>query len=469
MNRIEQVQRAVGSHVTVSRVIGTGGFAEVYEGNDERLGRRVAIKVLREDVAAPRARDRFLREARAAAQVRHPNVLAVFDVGEDAAISWFTMPLVVGESLSARLQRERRIDPDEVVRILSAAAAGLHAAHRAGLVHRDVKPDNIMLDGPERHVLIADFGVAAALVPDGDRITIEGAVIGTPRYMSPEQAAGEPVIDVRSDVYSLGVVGYEMLAGEPPFTAPNAGALLAKHLTAPVPPLRARAPHCPSLLITTIERSLEKDPADRWPTADALRQALEGRASSRVSAAAVAQSGDMSRFAPSGIGLVAFAFLAAAGVLAIDVSRGRILASPFALIVVLLTTGLVLGARHVARAQRPRSEQHEGLARRLRRARALRTATRAVLASMPKAERARMGSVELVADQLLFAAEQATTTGDSVAVEHVAAELSELHAAIEGTTSGDPAEAMVRVREIVARNTRSRAGVAGAPPPPTTR
>src|ERR1019366_9120567 len=176
---------------------------------------------------------------------RHPNVLAIFDVGDKDDIVWFTMPLVVGESLRDRLDREKRLDPEEATRILRAAAAALHAAHRAGLVHRDVKPDNILLDGPERDVLLADFGVAAALAPEGERITTEGTIVGTPRYMSPEQAAGEAGIDGRSDVYSLGVVAYEALSGSPPFTAANADALLAKHLPATAPPLRERAPPCP--------------------------------------------------------------------------------------------------------------------------------------------------------------------------------------------------------------------------------
>src|SRR5689334_17313048 len=170
MQRIEEIQRAVGESVTVSRLIGSGGFAEVYEARDTRLDRAIAVKVLRADVAAPRARDRFLREARAAAQVRHPNVLAVFDVGQQGNIVWFTMPLVSGESLRARLDREKRLDPEETTRILADAASGLHAAHRVRLVHRDVKPDNILLDGAERHVLLADFGVAAAAaLESGDR------------------------------------------------------------------------------------------------------------------------------------------------------------------------------------------------------------------------------------------------------------------------------------------------------------
>ena len=459
MTRIEQVQRAIGAQVTVARQIGAGGFAEVFEGTDERLGRRVAIKVMREDIAAPRARDRFLREARAAAQIRHPNVLAVFDVGELDGIVWFTMPLVVGESLGARMDRERRIEPDEAVRILGAAAAGLHAAHRGGLVHRDVKPDNILLDGPEGHVLLADFGVAAALVEDGDRITTEGAVVGTPRYMSPEQAAGESVIDVRSDVYSLGVVGYEMLAGEPPFTAPTAAALLARHLTAPVPSLRERAAGCPSVVVSAVERALEKDPADRWPTAEAFRQALEGRASSSIAVPSAVESAQprsiMPRLAVAGAVVVAAA--------AYDTMRGALFLAPLAVIVAVVIVAITLGTRQAQRAQRPAGGGSAAVARRLRRARALRAASRAQLVSMPKSDRARLGNPELVLDQLLFAAEQASGVSESSdTLDRMLAALAEIQMAVEGTASGDPAETSARVRELVARHAGLVTGIVPA-------
>ena len=449
MQRTEQIQQAIGTDVTLGRLIGTGGFAEVYEGNDGRLGRQVAIKVLREDISAPRARERFIREARAAAHIRHPNVLAVFDVGERDGIVWFTMPLVVGESLRTRLDRERRLDPDECTRILSAAAAGLHAAHRGGLVHRDVKPDNILLDGPDRHVLLADFGIAAATIPEGDRLTTEGAVIGTPLYMSPEQAAGESVIDERADVYSLGVVGYEMLAGEPPFSAPNAGALLAKHLTAPVPPLRDRAVGCPSLLAATIERSLEKDPADRWPTADALRQSLEGRVSSSVMSPEPASAATAR---PPVTPLVALAGAIVLASIAFDAWRGAMLVSPLAVIVALLVGGISAGGSVALSAQQPAGAQVAVLARRLRRARALRAAARALLVGMPKAERSRLGSAELVLDQLLFAAEQASESGNADVVDRAAGALVEIHAAIEGTVSGASSDAAARVRDAVTRH-----------------
>jgi tRNA A-37 threonylcarbamoyl transferase component Bud32 len=430
VDRIPAIQRAIGDTVSLKRLIGTGGFAEVYEGTDNRLDRAIAVKVLREDIAAPRARERFLREARAAAQVRHPNVLSVYDVGEQGDIVWFTMPLVTGESLRARLDREKRIAPVEVRRILIAASAGLHAAHRARLVHRDVKPDNILLDGPERLVLLADFGVAASQLMEegGDRITTEGAVVGTPRYMSPEQAAGEPIIDARADVYSLGVVGYEMIAGEPPFTAANAGALLAKHLTEPVTPLRSRAPECPVSLAEVIERALEKDPADRWPTADAFLQALEGRVSSRVSRASMQVEVARPRLLTAPV-IVSALFVILAVVF--DLVRGAVQATPFAAVVVMIATAIVIGGARLRSLQQPVTDRRERMARRVRRARALRTAARALLAVMPKAESARFGSVGLEIDQLVFGAEQASLAGNQdAAIDAALAKLEDLHALI---------------------------------------
>jgi hypothetical protein len=449
VDRIAQIQSALGDAVTVKRLVGTGGFAEVYESMDTRLDRSIAVKVLRADVAAPRARDRFLREARAAAQVRHQNVLAVFDVGERGEIVWLTMPFVTGESLRARLDREKRIEPDEATRILSAAASGLHAAHRARLVHRDVKPDNILLDGAEQHVLIADFGVAAAAAEEGDRITTEGAVIGTPRYMSPEQAAGESVVDARADVYSLGVVGYEMVCGEPPFTAANAGALLAKHLTAPVPPLRSRVADCPSVLANAIERALEKDPADRWPTADAMRLALEGRGSTRISTAITAESSAV-RPAVSRVALVGAAVTFASAVVW-DIVQGVLLFSPLVAVGTALAIGITLGAARVARSQRPAGDRAAATVRRVRRARALRTASRALLASMPKSERARFTGIDLALDQLLFEVEQlAESTGGSGDLDRAVLALTEIHAAVEAAAVD--AGAVSRVADLITRH-----------------
>jgi serine/threonine-protein kinase len=450
VSRLSEIQSTVGDHVELRELVGAGGFAEVYAGTDRRLGRDVAVKVLREDVTAPRARERFLQEARAAAQARHLNALAVFDVGGKGDLVWFTMPLVRGESLRARLDREKRLAPDEASRILRAAAGALHAAHRTGLVHRDVKPDNILLDGPERDVLLADFGVAAAVSGADERLTTEGATVGTPTYMSPEQAAGEPVIDGRSDVYSLGIVGYEMLAGSPPFSAATAGGLLAKHLTAPVPPLRERVPVCPSAIASVVERCLAKDPEDRWPTADALRQALEGRVSSgvlEIGAVASPRSRAAARRRIIAGGVVAIGVVIA---IAVDVIRRTLLLTPLSAVAALVA-GLVLwGSRAVTVAQEPQPGAGALVARRLRRARALRTAARAVLAGMPKADRGRFGDVELVLDQLLFTVEAAAADPARAGeMERAISGLTELQEAIRRAWEHDPEAGVGKVRELL--------------------
>jgi serine/threonine-protein kinase len=470
VSRLSEVQNALGDQIRVSRLIGTGGFAEVYAATDERLGRALAVKVLRAELASTRSRERFVREARAAAQVRHPNVLSIFDVGDKDGIVWFTMPLVVGESLRERLDREKRIDPEEATRILRAAAAALHAAHRAGLVHRDVKPDNILLDGPERDVLLADFGVAAALAPEGERITTEGTLVGTPRYMSPEQAAGESTIDARSDVYALGVVGYEMIAGEPPFTAANASALLAKHLTAPVPLLRDLVSACPAALAATLERCLAKDPADRWPTADAVRQALEGRVSRSSTPMAKEPEKDSARPSRSISTLLVMAAVVALAI-GIDLLRSQLMLTPLAVLATLLTAGALYGARVTARLQQPTGAVLSGMDRQVRRARALRTAGRAMLAGLPKAWSQTSGPVGHALDTLLFEVESAATRSEPQAPSGVSrrtstasgareelrlalAHLEELFAALERTFDEDPERSVPNVRSLAERFSR---------------
>ena len=327
-------------------------------------------------------------------------------------------------------------------------------------MHRDVKPDNILLDGPERDVLLADFGVAAALAPEGERITTEGTIVGTPRYMSPEQAAGETVIDGRSDVYSLGVVAYEALSGSPPFTAANASALLAKHLTASVPPLRERAPSCPSLLAEAVERCLAKDPSDRWPTAEAFRQALEGRVSRSPSLVAeTSRAGEAGARVWVTVGVLLFA---AAGVI-VDVVRREMLMTPIAILAIVVAGLVTYGGRVARMAQRPVAVGAAAAAKQLRRARAYRTAARALLAVMPKAERARLGAVDRTLDELVFKAESAALrSAQSGDVERALTGLAELHGAIERAWEDDPAAGTARVRELLARYSPAETSRAGS-------
>ena len=273
-----RLQEALGPGFVLERAIGQGGFALVYAARDVGLNRSVAVKVLRPELAGAAAvRERFRREAEAMARLRHPHVIPVYAVGEGGGLAWYVMPLVTGGSLRARLDREPRLPVGEARRILLECAAALAAAHRTGVLHRDIKPDNILLDGDDARVLLTDFGIAKAIGSAGPAgaLTATGVVVGTPHYMSPEQASGERGIDHRSDLYSLGVVAYQMLAGEPPFDAASAAALLVKHLTEEPAPITRRRPDCPSDLASAVMRCLAKDPDRRWESADAVRRALE--------------------------------------------------------------------------------------------------------------------------------------------------------------------------------------------------
>jgi serine/threonine-protein kinase len=259
--------------------IGRGGMGIVYSARDVKLKRRVAIKLLPPELAfRQEIRTRFTREAQTAARLSHPHIVPIHSVGEDAGLVYFVMGYVDGESLAARLRRRERLPADEARRIMKETADALGLAHAMGVVHRDIKPDNILLEGTRRRVMVTDFGIAKALSDaSGGTLTGTGVAIGTPAYMSPEQAAGEREIDARSDLYSLGVVAYEMLTGEVPFKAPTVAGILLKQVTQPVPNILQSRPDCPEDLATTVLRCLDKEADRRWPTADALRRALESR------------------------------------------------------------------------------------------------------------------------------------------------------------------------------------------------
>jgi serine/threonine-protein kinase len=273
-DRLERLRAALADRYDVERKLGEGGMAGVYLAQDRRHGRQVAVKVLREDVSAAVGADRFLHEVQVAANLQHPHILALYDSGEAKGLLYYVMPYVEGESLRQRLEREGRLPMPEAVRIAREAAEALAYAHRLGIVHRDVKPENILLlDG---HALVADFGIARATdVPHEGKLTHPGVVIGTPEYMSPEQASGESHIDGRSDVYSLGCVLYEMLAGDPPFQGRSATTLLARHSLEQVPALRIVRESIPEELEETVLGALGKTPADR-PAMEELAEALAG-------------------------------------------------------------------------------------------------------------------------------------------------------------------------------------------------
>ena len=267
-------ERRHAGRYALERELGRGGMATVYLAQDERHGRRVAVKVLRAELARELGAERFLKEIATVAPLRHPYIVPLFDSGDDEGVLYYVMPYVEGESLRERLTRERQLPVDAVLSIACDVAEALDCAHRASVVHRDVKPENVLLDGS--HALVTDFGVAQAVAAAGsDRLTGSGMVVGTPAYMSPEQATGDTKVDARSDVYALGCVVYEMLAGEPPFAGPTRQAVLAKHANAPVPPLHIARPGIPVAAERAIEKALAKTPADRWATAGAFAGALE--------------------------------------------------------------------------------------------------------------------------------------------------------------------------------------------------
>ena len=256
----------------IERELGRGGMATVYLAHDLKHDRRVALKVLHPELAATLGPERFLREIRTTARLDHPHILAVHDSGETHGQLWYTMPYVEGESLRDRLRREVQLPVEEAVRLTHEVADALDYAHRHGLVHRDVKPENILLS--DGHARVADFGVARALdAAGGSQLTETGMSVGTPAYMSPEQAsAGQ--MDGRSDIYALGCVLYEMLAGEPPFTGPTPQAILAKRVLEPVPHVRTLREGVPEPLEQAISRALARAPADRFATAAEFARAL---------------------------------------------------------------------------------------------------------------------------------------------------------------------------------------------------
>ena len=263
---------ALAAQYTLERELGRGGMATVYLAQDRRYDRRVALKVLHPDLGVTLGPERFQREIRLAARLTHPHILPVLDSGEAAGRLWYAMPYVDGETLRARLEREAQLGVAEAVGIARQVAGALGYAHGQGVVHRDIKPENILLCGEQ--TLVADFGIAKLLDASGEKLTETGLSLGTPAYMSPEQGSGGRV-DARSDVYALGCVVYEMLAGAPPFTGPTAQAILARHAVDPVPPLRTVRSQIPSAVELAVAGALAKVPADRFAGAEEFARALE--------------------------------------------------------------------------------------------------------------------------------------------------------------------------------------------------
>jgi serine/threonine-protein kinase len=276
MDALAQLRVSLAGRYTIEREIGRGGMATVYLARDIKHTRRVALKLLNPEVGAVLGVERFLAEIRVTANLQHPHLLPLFDSGDADGLLYYVMPYVDGESLRSKLSRERQLPIDEAIHLASAVASALEYTHRHGVIHRDLKPENILLH--EGQPLIADFGIALAISnAAGDRITQTGLSLGTPEYMSPEQATGDRMIDGRTDVYSLGALTYEMLTGEPPHTGRTAQAVIARILTEPVRSIRSSRASVPPHVEAAVMRALEKLPADRWPTAHELADALAGR------------------------------------------------------------------------------------------------------------------------------------------------------------------------------------------------
>ena len=280
MTDVDRLTTAVSDRYTIERELGAGGMATVYLAHDVKHDRQVALKVLRPDLAASLGADRFLREVRIAANLSHPHILPLYDSGEADGFLFYVMPYVEGESLREKLDREGELPIPEATRILKEIADALAYAHEHRVVHRDIKPDNVMLSG--RHALVMDFGVAKAVSEATGRhqVTTAGVALGTPTYMAPEQAAADPHVDHRADIYALGVLAYEILAGRPPFMGTTAQQILSAQVMVAPEPLATYRSTVPPELAEVIMRCLEKKPADRWQTAEELLQPFEAMSTS---------------------------------------------------------------------------------------------------------------------------------------------------------------------------------------------
>jgi eukaryotic-like serine/threonine-protein kinase len=272
----ERLQTALGAAYQIQKELGGGGMSRVYVAEETRLKRRVVVKVLPPELGAAINVDRFHREVELSASLQHPHIVPLLAAGGVDDVLYYTMPLIEGESLRARLARERELPVPEVVRILRDVVDALAYAHTRGVIHRDIKPDNVLISG--NHALVADFGVAKAVrqAQGASGLTSIGMALGTPAYMAPEQAAGDPNVDHRADLYAVGAMAYEMLAGRPPFSGMSPHQMLAAHVTEPVTPITDHRPSLPGPLAALVMRCLEKNPADRPQSAIELHQLLDG-------------------------------------------------------------------------------------------------------------------------------------------------------------------------------------------------
>jgi tRNA A-37 threonylcarbamoyl transferase component Bud32/tetratricopeptide (TPR) repeat protein len=274
--QLDRLRAALADRYRIERELGRGGMAIVYLAADRKLDRQVAIKVLKPELAAAIGSERFLREIKLTARLEHPHILTLHDSGEADGFLYYVMPYLDGESLRERLIREKQLPIEDAIQITREVADALTSAHTHDVVHRDIKPENILLE--EGHAVVADFGLARAIhAAGGETLTATGIAVGTPAYMSPEQAAGSGEVDQRSDEYALACVVYEMLAGEPPFTGPTAEGVLRKQMTAAPPDIQVDRPGLPPQLVAVLSRALAKTPADRFTTVAQFAEAITPR------------------------------------------------------------------------------------------------------------------------------------------------------------------------------------------------
>ena len=270
----DRLQASLGDAFTIERELGGGGMSRVFLARDRALDRHIVIKTLDLEASAAGSDERFRREVRTIAKLQHPHVVPLLTGGGDGTLLWYAMPFVAGESLRARLVREGALPLPDALRIMRELLDALGFAHEQGVVHRDVKPENILLEG--KHAVVADFGIAKAVADAvaGSGLTSAGMALGTPAYMAPEQAMADPTTNHRADLYAAGAVMYEMLVGAPPYSG-NAQAVVAAHLAAPVPRVSDRRRDVPPAVASTIERLLAKNPAERLQSAREALASLE--------------------------------------------------------------------------------------------------------------------------------------------------------------------------------------------------
>ena len=356
---VAKVRSALASRYRIERVLGEGGMATVYLAEDLKHRRKVAVKVMRPELAATLGADRFLREIEIAAQLSHPHILPVHDSGDAGNVLYYVMPYVEGESLRERVHREGQLPVDEALRLAREVAEALGYAHKRGIIHRDIKPANVMVG--EGHALVADFGIARA-TEGGQALTQTGLAVGTPQYMSPEQATGERDIDARADVYAMGAVLYEMLAGQPPYTGATPQAVLAKSLTEEVVPLARVRAGVPAAVAAVVAKAMARRAAERYASGTELEQALAAARDALRSGATTVASGGPSLARVWGLfGLAAVVTLAVVYGL---VARWGLASWTLGLAGVLLATGaVVLVATGRFEAQRRAGTPVRGLGR----------------------------------------------------------------------------------------------------------